>query len=80
MVLDTGGSESSCSDWAVGADGWWLWNAIPTGRHDGQRSRPRASRRNGLHAPPPGLAILFFQVIEGQNKALHQLVRCAAHW
>jgi hypothetical protein len=80
MVLDTGGSESSCSDWAVGVDGWWFWSVVPTSRHDGQRSRLRASQRYGLHAPRPGTVTIFFQVIEGQNKALHQLVRCAAHW
>ncbi len=63
-VLDRVGSESWCSDLAVGVDGWWWWNAMRKGRRDGQRSRPRGRRRYRFHAPRPGLATILFKVIE----------------
>jgi len=63
-VLDRVGSDSWCSDLAVGVDGWWWWNAMRKGRRDGQRSRHRASRRYRFHAPRPGRGTILFKVIE----------------
>ena len=73
MVLDRGGSESWCSDLAVGVDGCW-WKPMRKGRCEGQRSRLQASRRYRFRAPRPGLGSILFKVIEGQNKALNQMV------
>jgi hypothetical protein len=63
-VLDRVGSEFWCSDLAVGVDGWRWWNALRNGRRDGQRFRPRASRRYRFHAARPGRGTILFKVIE----------------